>query len=90
MKHYGKKEVAFKHDGSNEIMGLTFQVTDVRKPLLAVGRLVEKGNQVVLAAGEGDSYILNVESQIRVPIKKRGPFVIEAQFVKKAGFTRHA
>lgn len=32
-------------------MGLTFQATDVRKPLLAVRRLVEKGNEVVLGGG---------------------------------------
>ena len=30
------------------MIGLKFQVTDVRKPLLAVRRLVEKGNKVVV------------------------------------------
>ncbi len=43
MEHYGKKEITFKQEGNNDILGLTFQVTDVRKPLLAVRRLVEKG-----------------------------------------------
>ena len=66
-------------------MGLTFQVTDVKKPLLAVRRLVEKGNVVVLAGGEEESYIYNVASQTKVPIKKKGgSFVIEAHFMKPA------
>ena len=75
-------------------MGLTFQVTDVKKPLLAVRRLVEKGNKVVLAEGEGESFIQNMATKVKVPVKKKGgAFVIEAHFVKKAeslGFTRRA
>ena len=39
--HYGEKEVTFDYNGckSKELVGLKFQVTDVRKPLLAVRRL---------------------------------------------------
>ena len=64
----------------------------VKKPLLAVRRLVEKGNRVVLSAGDGESYIQNVSSKIKIPIKKKGgSFVIEANFVKKAmDFARRA
>ena len=59
-------------------------MTDVKKPLLAVRRLVERGNIVVLSGIEGESYIMNRETKVRVPIvKKGGSFVIEAQFVKK-------
>jgi hypothetical protein len=96
MGHYGQKEVLFKCGGieGKEPMGLTFQVTDVRKPLLAVRRLVEKGNKVVLAGGEGESYIYNELSKVKVPIKKKGgSFVIEAHFVKRLeapGFARPA
>ena len=59
MKHYGQKEVLFKcgDDVSSEPLGLIFQVTDVRKPLLSARRLVERGNQVVLAPGDGESYV---------------------------------
>ena len=73
-------------------MGLTFQVTDVKKPILLVRRLVAKGNHVVLSSGEGESYIMSIESQVRVPIKKKGgSFVIEARFVKRAAdFMRQA
>ena len=72
MTHYGQKEITFLQDGWKEAMGLTFQVTDVRKPLLAVRRLVEKGNKVILSAVEGESHILNVETRRKVPIKKKG------------------
>ena len=42
MKHYGEKDVTFGGAG-NEVVGLKFQVADVRKPLLAVRRFLEKG-----------------------------------------------
>ena len=84
MGHYGQKGIIFKYAGGKDPMGLVFQVTDVKKPLLAVRRLVEKGNKVVLSAGDGESYIHNLESKVKVPVKKKGgPFVIEAHFVKK-------
>jgi hypothetical protein len=64
-------------------VGLKFQVTDVKKPLLAVRRLVEKGNVVMLSNIEGESYVYNKEAKIRIPIvKKGGSFVIEAEFVQ--------
>ena len=93
MTHYGQKEVIFTCSGKgSEPMGLTFQVTDVRKPLLAVRRLVEKGNTVVLGGEDGESYIYHKESKTKIPVEKKGgAFVIEANFVKKTtGFTRPA
>ena len=95
MEHHGQKEVFFKCGGENkEPMGLTFQVTDVKKPLLAVRRLVEKGSKVVLAAGDGESYIYNGATKTKVPVKKKGgSFVIEAHFMKQVGapgFARQA
>jgi len=58
MKHYGQKEVIFKHANGKDPIGLVFQVTDVKKPLLAVRRLVEKGNKVVLSGVEGGELYL--------------------------------
>jgi hypothetical protein len=84
MEHYGQKDVLIKYKGGEhkDPIGLRFQVTDVKKPLLAVRRLVEKGNVVVLSNVEGESYILNKEAKVRIPIvKKGGSFVVEAQFV---------
>ena len=93
MQHYGQKEVVFRHTNGKDPIGLTFQVTDVKKPLLAVRRLVEKGNKVVLSGVEGESYILNEATKVKVPVKKKGgSFVIEAHFVKEIapGFARPA
>ena len=96
MIHYGEKEITFKYKGgeNKEAVGIKFQVTDVKKPLLAVRRLVEKGCTVTMANGEGESFIMNNESKVKIPIvKKGGSFVIEARFVKKAlqeGFQRQA
>ena len=85
MKHYGEKHVTFKYRGgeAKDPVGLKFQVTDVKKPLLAVRRLVENGNTVVLSNVEGESYITNKEAKVCIPIaKKGGSFVIEANFVR--------
>ena len=91
MEHYGQKEILFRCNSGEgkEPIDLTFQVTDVKKPLLAVRRLVERGNKVVLAAGDGESYIYSDWS--KVPVKKKGvSFVIEAHFVKQTGLSGFA
>ena len=91
MRHYGEKQVTFRYSGGEgrDPVGLRFQVTDVRRPLLAVRRLVERGNTVVMSDKVGGSYIENKATKVRIPIiKKAGSFVIEAQFVK--GFTGQA
>lgn len=94
MKYYGQKEIFLESPEKGEPYGLTFQVTDVRTPLLSVRRLVEKGNQVVLSSRENESFILNPETKVKIPVvKKGGSFVIEAHFMKKgqrSGFARQA
>ena len=90
MAHYGEKHITIRGpDG--EPLGLRFQVTDVRKPLLAVRRLVECGNEIMF--GADDSHIKNTLSGKKIPlIKKGGSWVIRAEFVKNlaaaADFTR--
>ena len=96
MEHYGQKEILFrcKSGEGEEPIGLTFQVTDVKKPLLAVRRLVERENKVLLAAADGERYIYSDWSKTKVPMKKKGgSFVIEAHFMKQtgvSGFARQA
>ena len=83
MQHYGD---TFKCIGceSTDAIGLKFQVTDVRNPLLAVRRLVEKGNKVVLAGDDEESYVMSKASKVKIPVKmKGGAFVIETHFVKR-------
>ncbi len=42
MGHYGEKEVTLRDKTNGDIVGLKFQSTDVRRPLLAVRGLVER------------------------------------------------
>ena len=53
-------------------MGLNFQVTDVRKPLLAVTRITEKGNVVQFGPAESDNYIKNQLSGNKILLRKKG------------------
>ena len=91
MGHYGEKEVIFRTGTDVDVVGLKFQVTDVKKPLLAVRRLVEKGNVVMFGPEPDQNFIQHVQTGKKIPMEKRGgAFVIKAHFVKKvdAGFTR--
>ena len=63
-------------------LGLTFQVTDVQKPLLSVKRLAEKGNKVCFGPDSGDNYIFNSKSGARIPLKEngKGSYLMMAKF----------
>jgi len=62
-------------------MSLCFQVTDVKKPLVAVTRICEKGNRVCFGPNEADNYIQSVRSGDQIYMRKqRGSFVIDGQF----------
>ena len=52
-------------------MGLSFQVTHVRKPLLAE-RITEKGNVVQFGPAESDNYIKNKLSRNKILLRKKG------------------
>ncbi len=72
MIHCGRKAVKPKRtqDRQEKIMALSFEVTDGTKPLASVMRVVERGNAVRFHL-EG-SYIENIESKERVPLRKKG------------------
>ena len=91
--HNGEKGITFTHDGDGdkEVVGLKFQVTDVRKPLLAAPRLVEHGSVLSFGAKDEDCYIFNPATNVRIPTTwKGGSFVIKARFMKSvfSGFAR--
>ena len=63
-------------------MGMTFQVTDVKKPLMSVKRIVEKGNYVVFGPNPEDNYIENRDYGDRVMLRREGgSFLMDAKFV---------
>ena len=53
-------------------MKLNFQVTDVKKPLLAVRRVVEQGNTVGFGPGGKDNFIKNNKTKDIVLLKPNG------------------
>ena len=91
MGHYGEKDVTFKNGSEQDIVGLKFQVTDVKKPLLAVRRLVEKGNVVSFGPEPEQNYIRNIATGKQIAMERKGgAFIINAHFVKEmeSGFAR--
>ena len=70
---------------------MTFQASDVQKPLAAVWRIAEKGNIVRFGPREEDNFIENVATGRKIQmIKKGGSYVIKADFVKDEVFGRQA
>ena len=96
MGHYGEKDITFRDGPQGDVVALKFQVTDVRKPLLAVRRLIEKGNVVQFGPEPAQNFIMHVQSGKKIMMEKKGgSFVIKANFMKRldeaaAGFTRQA
>ena len=70
--HYGARQVAFQPDAATRILGVGFEVTDVKKPLLSVKRICEKGNTVHFGPDDGDNYIQNVANGEKLPLQRKG------------------
>ena len=51
---------------------MTFQVTEVRKPLAAVWRVAEKGNIVQFGPEEHHNYFYNIRTKKKIRLQKRG------------------
>jgi hypothetical protein len=69
--------------GESSVMNLGFQVADVKKPLIAVKRITERGNHVMFGPQEEDNYIWNKATGKKIMLKPRGKgsYVMEVQFV---------
>ena len=75
----GEKIVKFVNGGRK--CAMKFLVTTVRKPLAAVSSIVDEGNVVVFGPGKDGSFIQNIATGDRIPMKRRkGTFVIDADF----------
>ena len=66
------------------MMGMDFQVSDVRKPLAAVWRIAEKGNRVQFGPNDEDCFIQNIITGEKVSLKRKGgSYVMAVEFLKK-------
>ena len=66
-----------------KIFGIEFQVAAVKKPLIAVKRIVEKGNRVLFGPKDEDNYILNQVTGDRINMKPngRGSYLLDVNLV---------
>ena len=64
-------------------MKLGFQVAEVSKPLVAVKRIVEKGNLVQFGPNEDDNFIKNMNTgdKIKLRMNGRGSYLMDVNFV---------
>ena len=93
MDNYGEKRVRFRQGEDEVLNSIVFQSTDVRKPLAAVSKIIDKNNKVVF--DKDGSYILNKKTGRRIELlEERGTFVMEVEFLEPEfeseapGFTR--
>jgi hypothetical protein len=67
---------------AEELVGMTFQATDVKKALAAVWRVCEKGNLVQFGYETEECFIKNKASGKKIPLrKKKGSYVMDVEFV---------
>ena len=93
MENYGGTTVKFEKDGERKAMN--FQVTDCKKPLASVAKIIERGNRVVF--DQDGSFIENKVTGKKIKLEReRGTFVMVVEFEmneaenQKSGFRRHA
>ena len=86
INNYGRRNVAFKARGQSLVNCMQFHVTDSKKTLASVGKIVEQGNSVhftptgcYIEGPKGERVELSLEG---------GVYVIDAKFMK--GFIRQA
>ena len=85
MQNYGRTKVGFVtlgEDDEGKSRSLRFHVTDVKKPLAAVSRIVDKGNRVSFGPKEEDNFIMNIERGERIVMtRERGTYVLQVGFM---------
>ena len=59
-----------------------FQVAAVKKPLISVKRICEKGNRVCFGPEDGDNYVLNAKTNKKVILRPngKGSYLLDAKF----------
>ena len=85
MNHYGSRAVTFRTDGGEgRMMGLDFQVSDVRKPLAAVWRIAQSGNIVQFGPSDEECFIMNKGTGEKVGLRRKGgSYVMGVEYMKK-------
>ena len=67
IEHFGKKAVSFNAENCDgRTMEAKFEVTNIRKPLMAVARVVDAGNLMQFGPRPEDDFIMHVGSNDKV------------------------
>lgn len=83
MEHYGEKMVYVKTEDQEKVLGMNFQVSDVKRPLAAVWRIAEKGNLIQFGPRAEDNFILNTKTKEKIGIRRKGrSYVLDGDMVK--------
>ena len=79
INNYGRRRVVFRADGGEGVNCMAFHVTDSKKALASVAKMVEQGNSVHFAPS--GSYIEGPKGE-RIPLKvERGLYVMEVNYL---------
>jgi len=77
MENYGGTQVKFEKYG--KVRAMNFEVTDCKKPLASVAKIVDRGNRVVF--DQDESYIFNKQTGEKIILEReRGTFVMLVEF----------
>ena len=87
MTNKGKKLVHFRTGDAKDVKAMEFQVTQVKKPLASVKKIVEKGNVVVFA--RDGSYIQGPDGRKTPLVEHNGTYALDIKYAVE-GFTRPA
>jgi hypothetical protein len=85
--HHGSRETVFKTEvtaknktAEEKLMGMGFEVCDVKKALAAVWKICEKGNLVQFGFLENESFIMNKKTEEKEFMKRKGgSYVLEVE-----------
>ena len=88
INHYGSRKVAFHPDAADgRMLGVGFEVIDVKKPLMAVSRICEKGNVVQFGPEPKHNFIQNIANGEKLYMKRRGnSYVLQGELAASNPF----
>ena len=84
--HHGERKVALRTD-DNRLIGLPFQVCDVKKPLVSVKKICERGNVIQFGPKEEDNFIKNIQTGEKIwLIEENGQYMMEVKVATESPF----
>ena len=81
--HEGKKKITFRDCEGGEVLGMTFQVTEVKKALAAVWRITEKNNIIQFGPQAHQNFIMDLNTRRKIMLHRSGgTYIVRVEFMK--------